>query len=593
MEGPTPVSALIHAATMVTAGVFLVIRCSILFEHSSKILFFMVFLGSLTCFFMSILGAFQQDIKKIVAYSTCSQLGYMFMGCGLSSYNTSFFHLFNHAFFKALLFLSMGVIIHALSDEQDLRKMGNLVNFLPYTIVIVFFGNFALLGLPFLAGFYSKDILIEVAFARFYFDGSFAYILGLFAAFFTAFYSTRLFIRIFFSYSNFNRYTIFNIHEVDILMFVPLIILLLCSFFVGFFFFDIFLGIGSFFFFDSIFINFINYSGIYIEFESLINIFLFNNKLPVLSENVLDILVQHNYVLLSQLDDINIRDSYRFVFLSENGSISLYYKYLEFNLIKYIITHYNIMDNIYQLKLGVFENNNFIEKKLYLNIIKPILVQSTNIFDIYNDLFEQANLCIELPEKGEKIFLFNENPIVILFQDTLGNPENFFKQLSLYKIVDKNNVVIKTNDIFNYINFKDVKDFIVNRLTFIINKNIIKEDFEYIPTLIIFSLLNYDLNTTNVDVQINLYIKILPLIVSILGFCVYYLLDDRFFLYYHNYYYRLLVLKFYNGLFFDKLFIDVLVSKFYLFSYYSFYKNIESSFFQKYNIYIFEQNIFS
>jgi len=253
---PTPVSALIHAATMVTAGVFLVIRCSILFEHSSKILFFMVFLGSLTCFFMSILGAFQQDIKKIVAYSTCSQLGYMFMGCGLSSYNTSFFHLFNHAFFKALLFLSMGVIIHALSDEQDLRKMGNLVNFLPYTIVIVFFGNFALLGLPFLAGFYSKDILIEVAFARFYFDGGFAYILGLLAAFFTAFYSTRLFIRIFFSYANFNRYTIFSIHEVDILMFIPLIVLVLCSFFVGFFFFVVFLGMGSFFFFFFFFLNF-------------------------------------------------------------------------------------------------------------------------------------------------------------------------------------------------------------------------------------------------------------------------------------------------------------------------------------------------
>ena len=249
MEGPTPVSALIHAATMVTAGVFLVIRCSILFEHSSKILFFMVFIGSFTCFFMSILGAFQQDIKKIVAYSTASQLGYMFMGCGLSSYNTSFFHLFNHAFFKALLFLSMGVIIHALSDEQDFRKMGSLVNFLPFTIVIVFFGNFALLGLPFLAGFYSKDILIEVAFARFYLDGSFAYLLGLSAAFFTAFYSTKLFIRIFFGYANFNRYTIFKIHEVDILMFIPLIILLLCSFFVGFFFFDAFIGMGSFFFF--------------------------------------------------------------------------------------------------------------------------------------------------------------------------------------------------------------------------------------------------------------------------------------------------------------------------------------------------------
>lgn len=284
MEGPTPVSALIHAATMVTAGVFLVIRCSILFEYSSKILFFMVFIGSLTCFLMSIFGAFQQDIKKIVAFSTCSQLGYMFMGCGLSSYNTSFFHLFNHAFFKALLFLSMGIIIHALSDEQDLRKMGNLINFLPYTIVLVFFGNVALLGLPFLAGFFSKDILIEVAYARLYFDGSFSYLLGLFAAFFTAFYSTRLFFRIFYGFSNFNRFTVFKIHEVDILMFIPTILLLLCSFFVGFFFFDMFLGMGSFFFFDSIFIHFLHYSGIFIEFESLLNSFFFSDSYFILDE---------------------------------------------------------------------------------------------------------------------------------------------------------------------------------------------------------------------------------------------------------------------------------------------------------------------
>jgi len=149
MEGPTPVSALIHAATMVTAGVFLVIRCSFLFEYASKVLFFMVFIGSLTCFLMGFLGIFQQDIKKIVAYSTLSQLGYLFIGCGFSSYNISFFHLFNHAFFKALLFLSMGVIIHALSDEQDLRKMGSLINFLPLTSVMVFFGTYALLGLPF------------------------------------------------------------------------------------------------------------------------------------------------------------------------------------------------------------------------------------------------------------------------------------------------------------------------------------------------------------------------------------------------------------------------------------------------------------
>lgn len=267
MEGPTPVSALIHAATMVTAGIFLVIRCSFIFELSSTILFFIVFIGSLTSFLMAIIGAFQLDIKKVVAYSTASQLGYMFMACGLSNYNVAFFHLFTHAFFKALLFLSMGVIIHALADEQDFRKMGSLINFLPLTSVMVFFGSYALLGLPFLAGFFSKDMLLEVAFIRLYLDGYFSYFLGLSAAFFTSFYSTRLFIRIFFSYSNVIRNYMFNIHEADIFMYIPLIILLFCSFFIGYFFFDMFVGLGSYFFFDSIFINMQHYSGFLLEFE--------------------------------------------------------------------------------------------------------------------------------------------------------------------------------------------------------------------------------------------------------------------------------------------------------------------------------------
>jgi NADH-ubiquinone oxidoreductase chain 5 len=192
MEGPTPVSALIHAATMVTAGVFLVIRSSFIFEYSDSVLIFVAIIGGLTALFSAIIGIFQFDVKKIVAYSTCSQLGYMFFSSGMSNYSISLFHLFNHAFFKALLFLSMGSIIHALSDEQDIRKMGGLAKMLPLTYISVIVGSIALLGIPYLTGFYSKDILLELTFSRFNINGIFLYVLGVIAAFCTAFYSTRL-----------------------------------------------------------------------------------------------------------------------------------------------------------------------------------------------------------------------------------------------------------------------------------------------------------------------------------------------------------------------------------------------------------------
>ena len=158
MEGPTPVSALIHAATMVTAGVFLIIRCSPLFEYAPNILLLITILGSLTSFFASTIGIVQNDIKKVIAYSTCSQLGYMIFSCGISGYNISFFHLITHAFFKALLFLVSGIIIHALFNEQDMRKMGGLLYLLPYSYSILLIGSLALAGFPFLSGFYSKDI---------------------------------------------------------------------------------------------------------------------------------------------------------------------------------------------------------------------------------------------------------------------------------------------------------------------------------------------------------------------------------------------------------------------------------------------------
>jgi len=192
MEGPTPVSALIHAATMVTAGVFLVIRSSFLFEYSNTVLILVTFIGAVTALFSSIIGAFQFDIKKIVAYSTCSQLGYMFFSAGLSIYTISLFHLFNHAFFKALLFLSMGSVIHGLMDEQDFRRMGGMAVVLPLTYVSVLIGSLSLMAVPYLTGFYSKDLLLELSFAFFNILSIFIYFIGTFAAILTAFYSTRL-----------------------------------------------------------------------------------------------------------------------------------------------------------------------------------------------------------------------------------------------------------------------------------------------------------------------------------------------------------------------------------------------------------------
>jgi NADH-ubiquinone oxidoreductase chain 5 len=172
MEGPTPVSALIHAATMVTAGVFLLIKCSPIFEHSPQILVLISFIGATTSFFSATVGLVQNDIKKVIAYSTCSQLGYMVFACGLSNYPVALFHLTNHAFFKALLFLSAGSIIHSLSNEQDMRKYGGLMNLLPFTSIMLLIGSLALMGFPFLTGYYSKDLIIELAHSNYTIEGS-------------------------------------------------------------------------------------------------------------------------------------------------------------------------------------------------------------------------------------------------------------------------------------------------------------------------------------------------------------------------------------------------------------------------------------
>jgi len=175
MEGPTPVSALIHAATMVTAGVFILLRCSFLLEYSETILTIITIFGALTAFMAATIGVVQNDLKRVIAYSTCSQLGYMVFSIGLSNYSISLFHLMNHAFFKALLFLSAGSVIHAMSDEQDMRKMGGLFKLIPISYIMIFIGSLSLMGFPFLTGFYSKDMLLELTYGVYTSTAFFAY----------------------------------------------------------------------------------------------------------------------------------------------------------------------------------------------------------------------------------------------------------------------------------------------------------------------------------------------------------------------------------------------------------------------------------
>jgi NADH-ubiquinone oxidoreductase chain 5 len=199
MEGPTPVSALLHAATMVTAGIFLVVRSSLFFEYSPIILILLTIFGSITALFTGISASCQYDIKKIIAYSTSSQLGYMFISLGLSNYHVAIFHLFNHAFFKALLFLSAGILIHSLFDEQDIRKMGSLLRHFNFLYLAIIIGSLAIMGFPFLSGFYSKDLILELIYSRYLCDSFFIYYIAIISSIFTSIYSIKIFYFLFFS----------------------------------------------------------------------------------------------------------------------------------------------------------------------------------------------------------------------------------------------------------------------------------------------------------------------------------------------------------------------------------------------------------
>jgi len=256
MEGPTPVSALIHAATMVTAGVYLLMRASPLLEYSSTVLMLCLWLGALTTVFSSLIGLFQQDIKKVIAYSTMSQLGMMVIAVGLSSYNVALFHLVNHAFYKALLFLGAGAVIHAVADNQDFRKYGGLRPFLPLTYSVMLIASLSLVAFPFMTGFYSKDFILESAYGQFYFSGTVVYYIATIGAMFTTLYSVKVLYLTFLTNPNGPVINYKHAHEGDIFMSLPLIILAIFSIFFGYITKDIFIGLGSGFYADnSLFIH--------------------------------------------------------------------------------------------------------------------------------------------------------------------------------------------------------------------------------------------------------------------------------------------------------------------------------------------------
>jgi NADH-quinone oxidoreductase subunit L len=233
MEGPTPVSALIHAATMVTAGVFMVARLSPLFEYAPTALALVVVIGGTTAIFAASVGMVQNDIKRVIAYSTCSQLGYMFFAAGVSAYSAAMLHLFTHAFFKALLFLGAGSVIHAMSGEQDMRKMGGIWRQVPVTYAVMWIGSLALAGIPYFSGYFSKDTILEAAWAADTAVGHYAYWMGLFAAFLTAFYSWRLLIMTFHGESRASHEVLHHVHESPKVMLAPLIFLALGAIFAG------------------------------------------------------------------------------------------------------------------------------------------------------------------------------------------------------------------------------------------------------------------------------------------------------------------------------------------------------------------------
>jgi NADH-ubiquinone oxidoreductase chain 5 len=296
MEGPTPVSALIHAATMVTAGVYLLIRSSPILEYSSTVLLLCLWIGAITTLFSSLIGLFQQDIKKVIAYSTMSQLGMMVIAIGLSSYNIALFHLINHAFYKGLLFLGAGSVIHAVSDNQDFRRYGGLKEYLPLTYSVILIASLSLVAFPFMTGFYSKDFILESAYGQYYLSSNVVYYIAVIGAMFTLLYSVKVIYLTFIANPNGPIVNYKHAHEGTIFMSLPLVILALFSIYFGYLTKDIYIGLGTSFFMDnSIFIHPNHEIMIDTEF-SLSSLIKFLPLISTISLTIISLIIQEYYL---------------------------------------------------------------------------------------------------------------------------------------------------------------------------------------------------------------------------------------------------------------------------------------------------------
>lgn len=419
MEAPTPVSALLHAATLVTAGLYLLVRSSPLLEYSSTALLIITLIGASTAFFAATCGLVLNDIKRIVAFSTISQLGYMVMAVGLSQYNVALMHVVNHAFFKALLFLGAGAIIHSAGDEQDIRKLGGLINFLPFTYSTMLVGTIALLGLPWLSGFYSKDLIIELAYSQYSFSSTYAYILGSVTAGLTAFYSFRLISLVFLTVPNGSKVTYLNIHEANLAVIIPLLVLSLFSIFFGFIFSDLFVGIGTDFFGNSLFIHPNNISLVEAEFSLPILYKLLPGILSLLGAGLALFLYHKTPNLMSENNSL-IRKIYAFLngqylfdviynhFIISRGLQSGYAisKVLDRGVIETVGPHglstvlYNTGNNIAKLDTGVITTYSLyitlgLLSLLFL-VFSPILLDSSLLSEMRLIIIYLASLIITL-----------------------------------------------------------------------------------------------------------------------------------------------------------------------------------------------------
>lgn len=432
MEGPTPVSALIHAATMVTAGIFLLIKFSFFLEYSQNILNLIAIIGGITVILAGTIGLVQYDIKKIIAYSTCSQLGYMFVACGLSTYNLSLFHLYNHAFFKALLFLSAGAIIHALNDEQDIRKMGGLSKILPFIYNVFIIGSFALMGFPFLTGYYSKDLILELCFSLFSSISLYIYILIILGAFLTSFYSLRLIFLVFFNKINSNKKTIEKLHEVDIVLGFPLFFLSFCSIFVGYIFKDFFIGLGNNNWNGILLFKYQNYNILNIEFFTP-----FILKYIPLCLIVLNFILIIIYYVLKKKEII----TYIYLFQKEVLKKKIIKKFQTFFLKKWYFDYFSY--NFFSKKIieyGFTKTHILVEKNIIENFF--IYTLTLNILHLSKKINKLQNI-----DNNINNILFLTIVFVFLFIITIITNTNLYIFIYLILFIKNDENRIRTYDV--------------------------------------------------------------------------------------------------------------------------------------------------